>query len=169
MNLTLNSRNCLERIHRMFKNYKILALLVLISLTLISCEGNRTAVGGLGGAAAGGFLGHALGGGTAGVIGGAIAGGLIGGAIGDRMDAADRRESERAAQRAFETAPAGQSTSWINPDSGNRGTITPERTFQTSTGQYCREFRQTVTIGGEEQNAHGTACRQPDGSWRITN
>ena len=148
-------------------NYKILALLVLISFALISCEGHKTAVGGLGGAAAGGFLGHALGGGTAGIIGGAIAGGLIGGAIGDRMDAADRRESERAAQRAFETAPSGQTTQWSNPDSGNHGTITPTRTFQTDSGQYCREFQQTVIIGGEEQQAHGTACRQPDGSWRI--
>ena len=96
-------------------NYKTLALLVLISLALISCEGHKTAVGGVGGAAAGGFLGHALGGGTAGIIGGAIAGGLIGGAIGNRMDAADRRESERAAQQAFETAPSGQTAQWSNP------------------------------------------------------
>ena len=58
-------------------NYKILGLLVLMSFALISCEGHKTAVGGLGGAAAGGLLGHALGGGTAGIIGGAIAGGLI--------------------------------------------------------------------------------------------
>ena len=151
----------------MSRNYKILAILVLISFVLISCEGHRAAVGGVGGAAAGGFLGHALGGGTAGILAGAIAGGLIGGAIGDRMDAADRRESERAAQRAFETAPSGQATAWNNPDSGNHGTITPTRTFQTDNGQYCRECQQTVVIGGEEEQAHGTACRQPNGSWRI--
>jgi surface antigen len=150
-------------------NHRILALLVLMSLALISCEGHRTAVGSLGGAAAGGFLGHAFGGGTAGVLGGAIAGSLIGGAIGDRMDAADRRESQRAAQQAFETAPSGQATQWSNPDSGNRGTVTPTRTFQKDNGQYCREFQQTVVIGGEEQQAHGTSCRQPDGSWRIVN
>ncbi len=151
----------------MIKNYRLLALLVLILFTLISCEGHKTAVGGVGGAAAGGFLGHALGGGTAGIIGGAIAGGLIGAAIGDRMDAADRRESERAAQRALETAPSGQATTWNNPDSGNHGSVTPTRTFQTDNGQYCREYQQTVVIGGEEQQAHGTACRQADGSWRI--
>jgi surface antigen len=150
-------------------NYKILALLVLISFALISCEGHKTAVGGVGGAAAGGFLGHALGGGRAGVIGGALAGGLIGGAIGNRMDAADRRESERAAQQAFETAPTGQTTNWSNPDSGNHGTITPMRTFQTASNEYCREFQQTVVIGGEEEQAHGTACRQSNGSWRIVN
>ena len=153
----------------MVKNYKILILLVIMSVVLISCEGNRAAVGGVGGAAAGGFLGHALGGGTAGIIGGAIAGGLIGGAIGDRMDAADRRESQRASQQAFETAPSGQATTWNNPDSGNHGSVTPTRTFQTANGQYCREFQQTVVIGGEEQQAHGTACREPNGSWKIVN
>ena len=152
----------------MGRNYKILALLVLISFALISCEGHKTAVGGLGGAAAGGFLGSALGGGTAGIIGGALAGGLIGGAIGSHMDANDRRESERASQRAFETAASGQATSWSNPDSGNHGSVTPTRTFQTDSGQYCREFQQTVIIGGKEEQAHGTACRQSDGSWRIT-
>jgi len=151
----------------MNKNNRLLALLVLLFFALISCEGHKTAIGGVGGATAGGFLGHALGGGTAGIIGGALAGGLIGGAIGNRMDAADRRESERAAQRAFETAPSGQATAWNNPDNGNHGSVTPTRTFQIDSGQYCREFQQTVVIGGEEQQAHGTACRQADGSWRI--
>ena len=151
----------------MSRNYKILALLILISFALISCEGHKTAVGGLGGATAGGLLGHAFGGGTAGIIGGAIAGGLIGGAIGSHMDANDRRESERASQQAFESAASGQTTSWSNPDSGNSGTITPTRTYQDADGQYCREYRQTIYIKGEPHQSYGTACRQPDGSWRI--
>ncbi len=33
----------------------------------------------------------------------------------------------------------------------------------------CREVQTTVTIGGKPQQAYGTACRQPDGSWRFTN
>jgi surface antigen len=83
------------------------------------------------------------------------------------MDAADRRESQRAAMQAFDTAPSGQSVAWRNPDSGNSGTITPTRTYQTASGQYCREFQQTVTIGGDTQQAFGRACRQPGGSWQI--
>ncbi len=31
----------------------------------------------------------------------------------------------------------------------------------------CREFSDTITINGQPQQAHGTACQQPDGSWRI--
>ena len=32
---------------------------------------------------------------------------------------------------------------------------------------YCREYQRNVTIGGRVQNMYGTACLQPDGSWRT--
>jgi surface antigen len=31
----------------------------------------------------------------------------------------------------------------------------------------CREFTHTVYIGGRARVARGTACRQPDATWRI--
>ncbi|HZD26388.1 MAG TPA: hypothetical protein VE631_09030 [Alphaproteobacteria bacterium] len=31
----------------------------------------------------------------------------------------------------------------------------------------CREYGNTVTIGGKPQRVTGTACRQPDGSWKV--
>ena len=56
---------------------------------------------------------------------------------------------------------------WVNPDSGNSGSYTPTKTYQVDSGQYCREFQQTITVGGQTEDAYGTACREPDGSWRI--
>ena len=32
---------------------------------------------------------------------------------------------------------------------------------------YCREYTRTVYIGARAQDAYGTACLQPDGSWMI--
>ncbi len=32
---------------------------------------------------------------------------------------------------------------------------------------YCREYTRTVYIGNRAQEAYGTACLQPDGSWMI--
>ena len=154
-----------------------IVIMMLIAFNLVGCTGTqesggigqhtKTLVGGLGGAAAGGLLAAALHGGTAGIIGGVLAGGLIGGAIGDRMDAADRRDAQKAAQQALEKSPSGTAVAWNNPDSGHSGTVTPVRTFQKNNGQYCREYQQTVTIGGKEDQAYGTACRQPDGSWKL--
>jgi len=154
-----------------------IVIMFIIALMMSGCAGTtessgigqhkKTLIGGLGGAAAGGLIAAALHGGTAGIIGGVLAGGLIGGAVGDRMDAADRREAQKASQQALEKAPSGTAVAWHNPDSGHSGTVTPVRTFQKSGGQYCREYQQTVSIGGQEHQAYGTACRQPDGSWKI--
>ena len=68
---------------------------------------------------------------------------------------------------ALEYARTDETTTWRNPDTGGSETITPYNTYQTSEGRYCREFVKTVTIAGEQQQAYGTACRQPDGSWEI--
>jgi surface antigen len=144
---------------------------ILMAFLLMGCEstGPKTAVGGVGGAAAGGLLAAALGGSGTGIAAGAILGGLIGGAIGDRLDAADRAKASIATSQALESAPSGQSVAWRNPDGGHSGVVTPTRTYQTATGQYCREYTQTITIGGERQQSYGTACRQPDGSWKLVN
>lgn len=36
----------------------------------------------------------------------------------------------------------------------------------TPSGPECREFQNTVTIGGKPVKAYGRACRQPDGTWK---
>ena len=135
---------------------------LLVAFLLMGCEstGPKTAVGGLGGAAAGGLLAAALGGKGTGIAAGSILGALIG-------RASDRAKAQTAASQALESVPSGQSVAWRNPDSGNSGVVTPTRTYQVSTGQYCREYTQTINIGGEKHQSYGTACRQPDGSWKI--
>jgi hypothetical protein len=33
--------------------------------------------------------------------------------------------------------------------------------------QNCHEFETTVMIDGQQQQARGTTCLQPDGSWKV--
>jgi surface antigen len=129
--------------------------------------GTKTAIGGLGGAAAGGLIGAAAGGGAAGIAAGVLVGGLLGGAVGNYLDQRDKQLAQNAAHQALEKTPSGTTTTWQNPDNGHSGTVTPKRTYQAANGQYCREYTQTVTIGGKPQTSYGTACRQPDGQWKI--
>jgi surface antigen len=84
------------------------------------------------------------------------------------MTAQDRGYYNSAAQQAA-AAPVGQQVTWYNPTSGAQGTITPTHTGTASDGSACREYQQTVTIGGKTERAYGTACQQADGSWRIIN
>ncbi len=87
--------------------------------------------------------------------------------IGASLDNADRAAAERNAQRALETAPAGQSLPWSNPNTGHSGSFIPAAPYKTAGGQYCREYTQKINVGGKTQEGYGTACRQPDGSWQI--
>lgn len=152
-----------------------IAPLILLVFLLGACESvgqgiadnPKTTLGGMLGAASGGLIAAAAGGGTAGIIGGVLLGGLVGGAIGNRLDQKDKELAMRNAQRTFESGRTGSPSPWRNPDSGNSGTITPTRTYQTGSGQYCREYQQQITVGGERHQSYGTACRQPDGSWKI--
>jgi surface antigen len=126
----------------------------------------KTAIGGLGGAAVGGLIAAAAGGGGTAIAASVIGGALLGGLAGNLLDSRDKRMAAESAQRALETAPSGQPVAWKNPDSGHSGTVTPTRTYQSG-NTYCREYQQTVTIDGKPERSYGTACRQPDGSWKI--
>jgi len=41
--------------------------------------------------------------------------------------------------------------------------------YQAADGRYCREYQATISVAGRLQQSFGTACLQPDGSWRIVN
>lgn len=124
-------------------------------------------IGGGAGALAGSQLGHGTGK-IAMTAVGALLGAFAGSEVGSSLDRADQMYANQAGQQAFETARSGQPIVWNNPDSGHTGTITPTRTYEPSPGQYCREYQQTVTVGGQQQQSFGTACRQPDGSWKLS-
>jgi hypothetical protein len=70
-------------------------------------------------------------------------------------------------QSALENNRTSQASTWVNPDADSSGTVVPLRTYQSIEGFPCREFQQTIVIGGREEQGYGTACRQPDGTWRI--
>lgn len=125
-----------------------------------------TGVGAVGGA----LLGSQIGKGSGRLVGtaaGALLGAALGSSIGASLDRADLAYHERAADQALEYAPSGKPVQWNNPDSGNTGMVTVTNTYQDRSGQYCREYNDRVVVGGKTENAYGTACRQPDGSWEI--
>ena len=144
----------------------LVSTFVLALLQLSACTVSRQESGAVMGAVVGGVVGNQVGGGrgkdlatAVGVFAGAMAGSNIGKSL-DALDAANT-------QRALESSRTGYATSWVNPDSGNAYSVTPTRTYQANSGRYCREYQSSVTIDGRRENAYGTACRRPDGSWEI--
>lgn len=133
-----------------------------IDLDLGRC--NRDVLGAIIGGGTGAAIGSQIGEGdgrTAAIVGGTVIGFLVGGSIGRVMDEVD----QYCVGHVLERANTGQTVAWENPDQGYDYQVTPTRTYQGPQGRHCREYQTKIVVGGQVQNAYGTACRQPDGSW----
>ena len=121
------------------------------------------------GAIGGGLLGAQVGSGAgqlAATAAGTLAGAWLGSEVGASLDRADRLYAQQATYTALEHNPTGTASTWRNPDTGHYGAVTPTRTYKTAERD-CRDFEQTVVIEDQDQTVHGTACREPDGTWRA--
>ena len=153
-----------------FKTVISAAVVAVLMTGCVTDSNTKTLAGGVVGAGIGGLLGSKIGGGRgqmAAIAAGTLAGALFGKSIGESLDKADQTYLGRAEQQAA-TAPIGQTVSWNNPESGHGGSVTPTRDgVNNQTGEYCREYHTEVYLGGKLEDAYGTSCRKPDGSWKI--
>jgi len=137
-----------------------------MALGIVGCEPGQnvpgsTAAGAVAGGLAGGLLFHGSGQ-WAGIVGGALLGGIVGNQIGQAMDRRDRMNMQSAIVRT----PVGQEATWTNTKTDTTYVVRPVKKYR-SRGRYCREFQTHITVGGQTRKGYGTACRQPDGAWKI--
>jgi surface antigen len=97
---------------------------------------------------------------------GALEGAMTGADVGLSLTQGDREIALQAEYEALEYGRPGQPTRWENRKSGNGGEIKVGQIYQVNRLD-CREYTHTVSIGGRNRVVHGTACRQPDGVWRV--
>ena len=146
-----------------------------LAMLLAGCGGmsqnetTGTLVGGAAGAVIGSQFGKGSGKNAATAIG-AILGATVGREIGASLDETSRRRAGEATHRALETADVGAGITWDNPANTGapaKGSIVITRQGADQQGRTCREFQQTVTIGGEEVQSYGTACRDDNDDWQL--
>lgn len=146
-----------------------------LAILLAGCGGisqnetTGTLLGGAAGAVVGSQFGKGSGKNAATAIG-AVLGATVGREIGASLDETSRHRAGEATHRALEAADVGAGITWENP--ANTGTSAKGATVITRQGtdpqgRTCREFQQTVTIGGEEVQSYGTACRDDNGDWKL--
>ena len=150
----------------------VVTLMGLVAACADTQNNPKQAVGTLVGAGLGALLGSNVGGGKgklAAVAIGALGGAYLGSEIGKSLDYVDRLKAGEAEQTALENNRAGVATSWRNPDTGNSGRVTPKPATQLASGEFCREYEHEIVVEGRTEVAKGTACRQPNGKWRVIN
>ena len=148
--------------------FQAFIIILLSSALLLGCQQpSNKETGAVLGGIAGGVLGNQVGGGTGrtiAIIAGTLLGAYAGSAIGEQMDENDRYRTHQT----LEGTPTDQRAAWRNPDTGNEYTVTPTKTYSTSSGP-CREYTTEAMIDGKREVVYGTACRQPDGTWQTAN
>jgi surface antigen len=131
-------------------------------------ECNREVIGAVLGGAVGAVVGSKVGKGDERVVttvGGAVIGAVVGGAVGKSMDDAD----QACAAQAMEYASFKQSVRWHNPQRGAYYTMTPVGLVPAAgRGVECRRYSILTEYGNMKDATQGTACRQRDGSWRLS-
>lgn len=149
-------------------NNKARLISIIAGLGLLAgCQASNQTIGQATGAVAGGLIGNQFGGGTGRVIAtvaGALAGGVIGGSIGQSLDSRSRDAALAAEYNALERGQAGQPVNWQGSN-GSYGQVIPQQPYQVGS-QNCRRYTHTIYIDGQPQQASGTACRNPDGTWQ---
>ncbi len=144
----------------------VTVILSLSLLLLTSCTGmNKSQQGAIGGAAGGAFIGQTIGHNTEATLIGMAVGTMLGYIVGNEMDKYDRQQLNHA----YERGTSGQSTAWINPDSGNQYQITPRPAYKDANRRVCREAEIMAVIGGKREKTRTTACRDKSGHWQLDN
>ena len=82
------------------------------------------------------------------------------------MDRYDREQTNHV----FERGLSGRTSSWTNPDKGNRYRITPLPALQTIGKSVCRKAKMEAMLNGNDQleTINTKACRANNGRWRIS-
>ena len=84
------------------------------------------------------------------------------------LDAPTLDSARAAVQRALESRASGEAERWRVGGVAS-GHVVPLRTWQTTTGHWCREFTEHLVLAdGRRQTVNGVHCRMPNGSWEPT-
>lgn len=141
----------------------IITLATLIAVPAHAGEGEF--YGTLAGAGFGGLIGDQFGHGS-GRVATTAAGVFTGGLIGNRIGHSYDRPGPVYAPTYITPGPVYYSTAYV-PNYVAPPAPPPPIYIDDDYGSYCREYSKTIRIGDEVRESYGTACLQPDGSWKA--
>jgi surface antigen len=142
----------------------VLLLLLLASTLGCSYQSSKAQQGSVFGGLAGGLLGSQLGPEERrreNALIGAGLGFLTGYIIGNEMDKYDQRQL----QQTLEHQPSGQSSSWVNPDTGHKFQATPGPAY-AGEGKIYRDIEISASMDGRQETVHAQAYRD-QGRWIL--
>lgn len=141
--------------------------IILLCFIFLGCENKTRSVSTLIGTGGGGYSGYLIAkemGNNKYLIPFAIAGALVGAYIGSEVG---ENLDSQVASTILETNKLNQTTTWKNPDTDLKASITPTKTFKNDSNDDCREFEYSYDHKGERSSGKNVACRDANGNWVL--
>jgi len=132
------------------KSIVILLATVFFAVLVSGCANtgmSKGQQGAMGGAVVGALVGQAIGHNTAGTLIGMGVGTMLGYIVGNEMDKFDRHQLSQV----YERSPSYRTSTWANPDSGNRYAVTPQPFYRTRRNRICRKAEIDAVIDGKQK------------------
>jgi len=146
----------------MIKKMLVVLLLLVFLFTSGCATMSRREGGAIIGGAAGAGIGQLIALSPEATLIGLLIGAILGAIIGNEMDEMDRQN----VNHAYEEKPDNQTHDWINPNNGNKFSVTPTST-DTLQGQPCRMATIESIIDGNHEQVSSQACRNAKGVWEL--
>lgn len=86
----------------------------------------------------------------------------VAGSLSSMMDVNDRSKLSHALDKA-----PGNSTAWVNSNTGISYVVVPTKKITIGDNPYCRAYNVTAAKDGKSRELSGSACVGPDGSWQA--
>ena len=141
--------------------------IILLCFIFYGCENKTSTVSTLIGTGGGGYAGYLIAQEMGNnkyfipfAIAGALVGAYIGSEVGENLDS-------QVASTILETNKINETTSWKNPDTDLKASVTPTKTFKNDLNDDCREFEYSYVHKGERSAGKNVACRDLDGNWVL--
>lgn len=88
--------------------------------------------------------------------------------LSSRLSDGDAAMAAAALQAGLARSGDGETLTWDSGETRAAGAVTPLATYVTSTGYFCREYRESLHVGERRESATGTACLNEAGTWVRT-
>ena len=84
-----------------------------------------------------------------------------------QVRAVDGDAMKVALNQALEDHLSGNELVWKSERSDRTAVFTPIKTYKNKSGQYCRQYREDTTTGGQRHTVYGLACRVGPKTWKT--
>ncbi len=153
-------------------NIRIIIIYLIILTFLTSCANSQDSkrIGQVFGAISGTIIGSKLGKGTGkniSIASGTILGSIIGEHLAKKISESDMDFISKKTKEVLTDEEIGKKYSWKNLESGNSGYVKSMKNFKNR-NKNCKEIKQVINFNSNKNEIYSSACKQADGSWKIT-